>query len=146
MGRGLARTVAVAAGLLALVPACALAVAEALGARPGVFERTAKSARYRTPRPRALVAVETACLAYALAGLGAMAAAGYWAWMPFQALVALAFGWAAWHNARPSGRGVRSARKPVRPDALAAPDRTLAPSVYVTPPPRSQPAEAVCPP
>lgn len=115
------RTLGVAAGMTALVPACAVAVAEAFGPRRGVFERTAKSAarrRYRTPRPARIVALETATLAYVAVGFGAMLVAGAWSWLPFQALLVASLGALAVGN-------VRSEEKPASPVFPSQGDRTL---------------------
>lgn len=118
---GLARTFGVAVGMTALVPACALAVAEAFGPRRGVFERTAKpgaARRYRTPRPKRIVALETAVLAYVVAGAGAMAVTETWGGLPFQLLLVASLGALAVGNAR-------TKEKPAPPVFPRQGDRTL---------------------
>lgn len=115
------RTLGVAMTLTALVPACAVAVAEAFGSRRGVFERTAKSGTqraYRTPRPARLVALETAVLAYVVGGAAALVVAGAWSWLPFQTLLVASLGALAVGN-------VRTKEKPTPPVFPPQGNRTL---------------------
>jgi len=91
------------------------ALAQGLSGRRTEFVRTPKGGAAADPSPRMSIwrVAEAALAVYSLAGLGAIAAYGEWAAVPFQSMFALGFGLVAVYNLRAKQRTRRPSIAPL---------------------------------